>query len=111
MIKEIVWSGGSHCFDLTSRRASWMLLYDQHPFPGQYGDTPAACLKRFEDGVYSPDDVERILRIGLIGGGMTENAADFLIADHVRGKPLASNAAVAFQVLASIFVEVTDAGA
>lgn len=109
-MKTITWAGGTHAFDLTSRRVSWMLLQAQHPFPGQYGSTPAACLRRFEESVYSPDDVERVIRIGLIGGGLPEAEADILVAAHVRGKPLAPSAAVAFEVLASLFVEVTDAG-
>lgn len=109
-MKMITWAGGSHAFDLTSRRVSWMLLQAQHPFPGQYGTTPAACLKRFEESVYSPDDIERVIRIGLIGGGMSEDEADALVFEHVRGKPQSANATVAFSVLASLFVEVTDAG-
>ena len=109
-MKTITWAGGTHAFDLTSRRVSWMLLQAQHPFPGQYGSTPAACLRRFDESVYAPDDIERVIRTGLIGGGLTEAEADSLVAEHVRGKPLAPNAAVAFEVLASLFVEVTDAG-
>lgn len=109
-MNTITWSGGTHAFDLTSRRVSWMLLQAQHPFPGQYGSTPAACLKRFDEGVYSPDDIERVIRIGLIGGGMSEDEADALVFEHVRGKPFASNAASAFQILATLFTEVTDGG-
>lgn len=108
--KEITWAGGSHTFDLNARRVSWMLLAGQHPFPGQYGSTPAACLKRFEEAVYSLDDVERVIRFGLIGGGLGEAEAISLVAEHVRGKPLAQNAAVAFEVLASLFFGVTDNG-
>jgi hypothetical protein len=110
-MKTITWAGGSHAFDLTSRRVSWMLLLAQHPFPGQYGSTPAACLKRFEESVYAPDDIERVIRIGLIGGGMSEVEADSIVAEHVRGQPLAANAAVAFEVLATLFVGEADAGA
>lgn len=110
-MKTITWTGGSHVFDLTSRRVSWMLLQAQHPFPGQYGSTPAACLRRFEDSTYSPDDIERVIRLGLIGGGISEDDADALVMEHVRGKPLAPNAAVAFEVIASLFVmEEADAG-
>lgn len=109
-MKTITWAGGAHAFDLTTRRVAWRLLQAQHPFPGQYGSTPAACLRRFDESVYAPDDVERVIRIGLIGGGLSEAEADALVAEHVRGKPLAPNAAVAFEVLASLFVEAADAG-
>jgi len=107
-MKTITWAGGSHAFDLTSRRVSWMLLQAQHPFPGQYGSTPAACLKRFDESVYSPDDIERVIRLGLIGGGLSETDADALVGTHVRGNPLAPNASVAFEMLASLFFGVSD---
>lgn len=102
--KEIEWTGGKHIFDLNSRRVSWML--NQQPFPGQYGDTPAAAFKRFEEGVYSPDDIERVFRIGLVGGGLSEREAGELIDRHVRGQPLAPSALIAYGVLTNLFVGV-----
>lgn len=108
--REITWAGGAHTFDLNSPRVSWMLKAHHRAFPGQYGDTPAACLRRFDEQVYSPDDVAAVLRIGLIGGGLKEAEAEALIATHVSNQPLAPNAAVAFEVLAALFVGVTDAG-
>jgi Phage tail tube protein, GTA-gp10 len=101
--KFINWAGGSHVFDLNSPRVAWMLQQRQAPFPGQYGDTPAACLRRFEEGVYSPTDIEQIFRIGLIGGGLSESQADGLIGQHVRGAPIAENAVVAVEVLSNLF--------
>jgi hypothetical protein len=109
--RTVTWAGGSNTFDLNSPRVAWMLRQAMRPFPGHFGDTPAACLKRFEESVYSPDDVERILRIGLIGGGMSESEADVMIADHVRNQPLAPNATVAFEVLAALFVGAADVSA
>ena len=100
---DITWSGGTHNFDLHAPRVRWLLQAAQNPFPGQYGSTPAAALKRFDEGVYAPDDVERVLRLGLIGGGMTGEEADALITKHVHGKPLAQNAATAFAVLSTLF--------
>jgi hypothetical protein len=97
------WNGGTHVFDLNHPRASWMLQQRQSPFPGQYGDTPAACLRRFEEGVYSPTDIEAIFRIGLIGGGLSENEADRLVSEHVRGCPVAENAVIAVEVLSNLF--------
>lgn len=109
--REITWAGGTHTFDLNSERVSWMLQQSLRPFPGQFGDTPAAALKRFDDGVYSPDDIENVFRIGLMGGGSSESEAASLISQHVRGKPLAPNATVAFEVLAALFIGATDASA
>jgi hypothetical protein len=109
-MKEITWAGGTHPFDLNSRRVSWMLQQAQHPFPGQYGDTPAAAFKRFDEGVYSPDDILNVIRIGLIGGGKSETEADVLLSEHVRGQPLAKNAVTAFEILAALFIGANDAG-
>jgi len=80
-----------------------MLQQRQAPFPGQYGDTPAACLRRFDEGVYSPTDIEAIFRIALIGGGLSENEADRLVSQHVRGEPIAENAVIAANVLYNLF--------
>ena len=109
--RELEWSGGKHTFDLNSRRVAWMLKQAQQPFPGQYGSTPAACLRRFDEAIYAPDDIERVIRFGLIGGGMSEDQAESLIASHVRGQPLSANATVAFEILAALFVGVPDGSA
>ncbi|WP_211912609.1 GTA-gp10 family protein [Tardiphaga alba] len=89
-------------FDLASPRVRWMLR--QQPFPGQYGDTPTACLRRFDERVYSPNDVEQIIRIGLIGGGESPESADAIIATHITGQPMATNAMLANAVLVRLFV-------
>lgn len=78
-------------------------MLGQAPFPGQFGDTPAAALKRFGEEVWSPTDVERIFEIGLIGGGLSRQDTAALIATHVRGQPIAANAVVAYEVLANLF--------
>jgi Phage tail tube protein, GTA-gp10 len=101
--KTINWNGGTHVFDLNAPRAAWMLQLRQSPFPGQFGDTPAACLRRFEEGVYSPTDIEQIFRIGLIGGGLTADEADSLVGQHVRGQPIMQSAVIALNVLSNLF--------
>ena len=108
--RTIQWADRSDTFDLGH---PWVRnVLDYRGLPGQFGNTPAACLKRFEDGVYSIDDVERVIELGLIGGGMLEDDADALIDAHVRNKPIAPNAVVAFEVLAALFVGANnDAGA
>lgn len=106
---NITWAGGTHNFDLRSSRIRWMLQQSQHPFPGQFGSTPAAAMKRFDESVFSPDDVERVLRFGLIGGGSTSEEADALIAEHVVGQAMGPSANTAFAVLASYFFDDEDA--
>ncbi|MDA9530332.1 GTA-gp10 family protein [Bradyrhizobium sp. CCBAU 25338] len=107
--KSINWAGGTHVFDLNSPRVAWML--GKSPFPGQFGDTPAACLRRFEESVFSPADVERIMEMALIGGGLGRNEAAGLIAGHVRGEPIAANALIAYEVLANLFTGVNNVDA
>jgi hypothetical protein len=109
--RTVTWAGGTHTFDLNSERVSWMLQQSLRPFPGQYGDTPAAAFKRFDEGVYSPDDIENVFRIGLIGGGMSDDEAEKLIAQHVRNKPLATNAIAAQSVLYALFFGEDDVSA
>ncbi|MFZ5690533.1 MAG: GTA-gp10 family protein [Pseudomonadota bacterium] len=122
--RELEFAGGRYVFCLNdpkvlavlngtgprcARVRSGVLTLD--PLRGANGDTPAACLRRFEDGAYSLPDIERILLYGLWGGGMSLSDANGLITEHVRGKPIASNAALAFEVLAALFIGAADAGA
>jgi hypothetical protein len=102
---EINWTGGTHNFDLRAPRVRWLLAEAQHPFPGQFGSTPAAAMKRFDESVFSPDDVERVLRLGLIGGGASSEDADALIAEHVHGQAMGPSANTAFAVLGQYFFD------
>jgi len=72
------------------------------PLAGQYGDTPAACHRRFLEKVYSATDVENVIALGLIGGGMAEDEAFALIDEHVTGKPLEANALIASETIAAL---------
>jgi hypothetical protein len=106
--REVTWAGGTHVFDLNSKRVAWMLNSE---FPGQYGNTVAAALKRFDEQVYSPADVESVFRVGLLGGGMSEPDVDALIASHVHGQPLQSLAVIAFNLVVAVFTGEVDASA
>lgn len=100
--RDISWAGGKHTFNLNHPWVRNVLSY--RGIPGPNGATPVACLKRFDEGNYSIDDVERVLELALIGGGNAESEVDQLLNDHVRGKPLAPNAMIAIEVLAALFV-------
>jgi hypothetical protein len=100
--RAITWAGGSHTFNLNHPWVRNVLSF--RGIPGPNGDTPAACLSRFDAGTYSIDDVERVLELGLIGGGMTRREADAVLMAHIRGKPLAPNVMIALEVLAALFV-------
>jgi len=98
-----------------TQEISWAtpLTFDlQHPWVrrviswrGINGHSPAAVLTRFVDNTYSPDDVERVIELGLIGGGMPESDVEALLNGHVRGKPIIPNLTIATAVLASLFAE------
>ncbi|OAF13921.1 GTA-gp10 family protein [Bradyrhizobium neotropicale] len=77
-------------------------------YRGINGKPPASLLLGFETGAYSIDDIERILELGLIGSGMSERDADKLLDQHVRGAPVAANAAVAADVLMALYVGKPD---
>lgn len=124
--RRLKWAGGENDFDLGDRRVfkvlagalgSVPIVFMQRGYPmfggvlqGQYGDTPAACLKRFDQSVYSLTDVERVIELGLWGGGMQPADVVSLSDRFVRGKPLAANASLAFEVLAALFVKVGENG-
>ena len=107
--REIAWAGGKHVFNLNDKSA--LLRMQVMGLRGHNGNTPAACLSRFENSAYSIDDVERIIEWGLIGGGTKPSDARTLVAEHVREKPLAANAVIAFEVLAALFIGAANANA
>jgi hypothetical protein len=100
--RKITWTGGTHTFSLNHAWVRSVLSF--RGIPGPNGDTPAACLSRFDQGIYSIDDIERVIELGLIGGGMPERDVEALLDAHVRGKPLAPNILIATEVLAALFV-------
>ncbi|MFZ5678500.1 MAG: GTA-gp10 family protein [Pseudomonadota bacterium] len=107
--RDITWAGGKHVFDLGDPRVR--LMMQVRGLPGQYGNTPAACFRRFEEGVYSTEDVERVIELGLIGGGLLRGEAEQLLDAHVRAKALAPNAMLAMNVLTALFVGAENADA
>lgn len=100
--RTVTWAGGTDIFDLSHPWVQSVLSV--RGLPGLNGSTPAACLARFEGGLYSLDDCERILELGLIGGGKTRGEATKLLNEHVRGQPIAPIAPIAFEILAALFV-------
>jgi len=107
--RELEWSGGKHVFNLGH---PWVRnVLSIRGLPGQFGDTPAGCLKRFDESVFSLDDVALILELALVGGGLSRADAAKLIDRHVSDQPVAPNAVIAFQVLAALFIGKEQANA
>jgi hypothetical protein len=117
--REVTWAGGVHVFNLNDPRVLKVLngdpeavkilrtrtgVFTLEPLRGQFGDTPAACFRRFQEGVYSLPDIERVLLYGLWGGGIKFGEADALVEEFVRNRPIHQNAVIAFGVLADLFV-------
>lgn len=101
--KPIKWAGGEHAFTLNH---PWVKSYLKiRGLPGENGSSPAACWTRFEQGNYTPDDIERVIYLGLIGAGLTSRKADDLVERHVKSRPVLENATTASWILASLFVE------
>ncbi len=104
--KPITWAGGQHPMTLLH---PWVRAnLSVRGLPGDYGSTPSACLKRFNEGLWSIDDVERVIELGLIGGGMARRDAADLVDKFVRSRPLMENAPVAFSVLSTLIVPPTE---
>jgi hypothetical protein len=96
---EIEWAGGKQVFSLNSPWVRRVLDYR-----GINGSPPAACLARFQSDQYSLDDIERVIELGALGGGMGEREVEAMLDAHVRGQPVAPNAVLANQILAALFV-------
>ncbi len=99
--RTVTWAGGTDTFDL-SHPWVWNVL-SVRGLPGPNGAGPQACLQRFETGTYSIEDCERIIELGLIGGGKTRREASDLLKDHVHGKPIVPLALLASEVLGALF--------
>lgn len=100
--RSVTWGDETYSLNLNHPWVRNVLNY--RGLPGPNGNTPAACLARFEAGNFSTDDVERVLELSLVGAGMAEHEAEKLLDAHVRGKPIAINAGTAAAVLVGLFV-------
>jgi Phage tail tube protein, GTA-gp10 len=122
--RRLTWAGGTHVFNLADDFVLKVMAGALCPMPtalllrgdymnkgcfaGQFGDTPSAAMKRFNEGVYSLQDVEHIIELGLIGGGdVTVAEAVDLVDEHVRGRAIGPSAQLAFEIIAALFVGVT----
>jgi hypothetical protein len=104
--KPMIWAGGEHVFNLNH---PWVRnVLSVRGLPGDYGSTPSACYRRFTESIWSEADVERVIELGLIGGGLSRAEAENLVDRFVRSRPVLENSATAFSVLATLFTTPTD---
>ena len=104
--RTITWAGGTHRFNLNHR---W--VRNVVAFSGIAGVTPAVALQMFDQQSYSIDQIERIMELGLIGGGMAECEVEVVMDQHVRNRPIAPLAMIAVEVLAALFVGAANVSA
>lgn len=105
-LKPIKWAGGEHAMTLNH---PWVRnVLSVCGLPGDYGNTPAACFKRFSSDLYSIEDIERIFYLGLIGGGMTIRDAQAVVEKEISTRPLLETGPVAMAVLSTLFADLTD---
>jgi hypothetical protein len=127
--RTITWAGGTHTFNLANAMVQAIINGESGVkmpieltmrgymsgkcLDGQYGSTVGACFKRFDEGVYSTSDIEHVILLGLVGARELPTWECIeLVDEHVVEQPLAQNAAVAFEILAALFVgEVANASA
>lgn len=65
---------------------------------------PMQLLQRILDGTWRVDDLYHTLRLGLIGGGLTPNAALALATRYIADRPLQENVFPArFVLMAALF--------
>jgi hypothetical protein len=100
--RSVTWGGESYTLTLNHPWVRNVLSY--RGIHGPNGSSVGAVLNRFESGSYSLDDVEQVLTLGAIGGGMSRAQAAKLIADHVSTAPIADNAGTAAGILVALFM-------
>lgn len=100
--RTVKWGGTEYNLTLNHPWVRNVLNY--RGIPGENGSSLASVTHRFETGAYSIEDVERILELGLIGGGMSERDADAVLNQHIRGQPLADNAGIAAGLVVARFM-------
>lgn len=100
--RSVIW--GETEYTMTLNHPWVRNLLNFRGIPGENGSSLASVTSRFEAGAYSIEDVERILELGLIGGGMSEREADALLNQHVRGQPLVENAGIAAGLVVARFL-------
>jgi hypothetical protein len=101
--RTVEWGGATYNLNLNHPWVRRVLNYR-----GVNGKPTPALLLGFGSGAYSIEDIDRVLELGLVGGGMDEREAGALLDTYVRGKPIATNAGIAAELLGGLFMEKND---
>lgn len=87
------WAEGTHVF-----RLGWGELMKLQEAPG-IDAGPYVVLGRLTSGAWRMEDIEHVIRLGLIGGGTTPAEASRLVRTYVRERPPMENLFLAQGVL------------
>lgn len=96
----LTWGDGEHVFRLA--------IGHLRELQDKTGTGPFAILKRLLDGSWRVDDAREIIRLGLIGGGMTPIDALLLVKRYVDERPIMESIAPAQIVLGRALMGDTD---
>jgi hypothetical protein len=99
--RTIVWAGGEHQFCL----AKVGLILD---LEDKCKSGLALIMGRLEAGAWGLNDVRETIRLGLIGGGMSPDAAMALLKNHVDEHPLAQSVLLAYEIVKAVLIGVPD---
>lgn len=100
-LRTIVWAGGEDQFCLA--KVGLILDLEVKCEAGI-----ATVMTRLGSGTWRLNDVREPIRLGLIGGGMTPDAAMKAVRNHVDENPLTSSVLLAYAVIEAVMVGVPD---
>lgn len=101
--RRIVWQGGEHDFCLAK-------IGDILSLESTCDSGIMAIMRRLETDSWKLNDVRETVRLGLIGGGMSEKDALQAVKVHVDANPrgLAPSVVLAHTILAAVIIGVPD---
>ena len=63
------------------------------------GVGPMALFRRLYSGNYDTDDIREIIRVGLVGGGLSASEAHKLVKRYIDAEPLNTHAGLALEIM------------
>jgi len=93
---ELDWADGTYTFHLDIPRLKEL--------QDKTGSGPSEVLARLAEGRARVEDIQETVRLGLIGGGASPQAAKSLVARYVDERPLIEGIAVATMILGAAII-------
>lgn len=93
---ELEWADGTYLFHLDIPRLKEL--------QDKTGSGPSEVLARLAEGRARVEDIQETIRLGLIGGGTSPQAARVLVARYVDERPLIEGIAFATMILGAAII-------